>query len=58
MKFLPCDWRVSFEVGLKRLTLRPFTFSNGVTISLAAGTLLGLLLHSVHTDEEIYLNAR
>jgi len=42
-------------VGLKRLALRPFTFSNGVTIP--AGTLLGLPLHSVHTDEDIYSNA-
>jgi cytochrome P450 len=47
--------RVTFKVGLKRLALRPFTFSNGVTIP--AGTLLALPLHSVHTDEEIYPNA-
>ena len=45
----------SFKVGLKRLALHPFTFSNGVTIP--AGTLLALPLHSVHTDEEIYPNA-
>jgi cytochrome P450 len=47
--------RISFKVGLKRLALRPFTFSNGVTIP--AGTLLAVPLHSVHTDEEIYPNA-
>ena len=47
--------RDSFKVGLKRLALRPVTFSNGVTIP--AGTLLGLPLNSVHTDEEIYPNA-
>ena len=47
--------RFSFKVELKRLALRPFTFSNGVTIP--AGTLLGLPLNSVHTDEDIYPNA-
>jgi hypothetical protein len=46
--------RVSFKVGLKRLSLRPFTFSNCVTIP--AGTLLALLIHSVYTKEEIYPN--
>ncbi len=44
------------KVGLKRLALRPFTFSNGVTVP--AGTLLALPVHSVHMDDEIYPNAQ
>jgi cytochrome P450 len=55
MVSLPCDCAFRFKVGLKRLALRPFTFSNGVTVP--AGTLLALPLHSVHTDEKIYPNA-
>jgi Cytochrome P450 len=47
---------VLFKVGLKRLALRPFTFSNGVTIT--AGTLLSLPFHFVHADEEIYPDAQ
>ena len=43
-------------MGLNRLSLSPFTFSNGVTIP--AGTLFGLPVHSVHMDEEIYPNAQ
>ena len=43
-------------VGLNRLTLRPFTFSNGMTIP--AGTTLALPVHSIHMDEEIYPNAQ
>ena len=51
----PAIARFFFKVGLKRLSLRPFTFSNGVTIP--AGTLLALPLDSAHADEEIYSNA-
>jgi len=40
--------------GVARLTLRPFTFSNGVTIP--AGTLVALPLRAIHTDGEIYPN--
>jgi cytochrome P450 len=43
-------------VGLNRLALRPFTFSNGVTIP--AGTRIGIPVHSVHMDEELYPNAQ
>ena len=38
-----------------RLTLRPFTFSNGVTIP--ADTVIALPVHAIHTDEAIYPNA-
>ena len=41
-------------VGVSRLTLRPFTFSNGMTIP--AGTLVALPLRAIHTDGEIYTN--
>ena len=44
------------KVGLFRFALRPFTFSNGVTVP--AGTILGLPVHSVHMDEELYPNAQ
>jgi len=37
-----------------RLTLRPFTFSNGVTIP--ANTLVALPLNAIDTNEEIYPN--
>ncbi|KAH9975542.1 cytochrome P450 [Lactifluus volemus] len=37
-----------------RLALRPFTFSNGVTIP--AGTLVALPASAVHRDEELYPN--
>ena len=56
MVFPSLRLRVSFKVRLKRLALalRLFTFLNVVTIP--AGTLLALPLHSVRTDEEIYPN--
>lgn len=38
-----------------RLTLRPFTFSNGVTIP--ADTYVALPVNSIHSNEEIYPNA-
>ena len=38
----------------KRITLRPFTFSNGVTIP--ANTLVALPLTAINTNEEIYPN--
>ena len=37
-----------------RLALRPFTFSNGVTIP--AGTLVAAPSGAIHMDEEIYPN--
>ena len=43
-----------FSVSLKRLALRPFTFSNGVTVP--AGTLVAIPSAAVHTDGEIYPN--
>jgi len=39
---------------LVRLALRPFTFSNGMTVP--AGTIVGAPLSAIHTDEEIYSN--
>ncbi len=41
-------------VRLNRVALRPFTFSNGVTVP--AGTLVSVPASVVHTDEEIYPN--
>jgi len=41
-------------VTTTRLTLRPFTFSNGVTIP--AGTLISLPTRATHQDELIYEN--
>jgi cytochrome P450 len=43
-----------FSVGLTRLALRPFTFSNGVTIP--AGTVIAAPVTAIHTDGEIYPN--
>ena len=39
---------------MRRLALRPFTFSNGVTVP--AGTVVGVPVSATHTDEEIYPN--
>jgi cytochrome P450 len=39
---------------MRRLALRPFTFSNGVTVP--AGTLVCVPASATHTDEEIYPN--
>jgi len=41
-------------LGLVRLALRPFTFSNGVTVP--AGTLIATPSIAIHTDGEIYPN--
>lgn len=41
-------------VIMTRLVLRPFTFSNGVTIP--SGTLLSIPLRAAHVDESIYEN--
>ena len=40
---------------MTRLALRPFTFSNGVTVP--AGTLVSIPAIAVHTDETNYPNA-
>ena len=40
---------------MARVTLRPFTLSNGITIP--ANTPLALPQSAIHTDEEIYTNA-
>ena len=42
------------SVSLSRLALRPFTFSNGVTIP--AGTLVAIPASATHTDERLYPN--
>ncbi|KAH9063633.1 cytochrome P450 [Lactarius vividus] len=41
-------------VVLSRAALRPFTFSNGITIP--AGTYVAAPLSAIHTDEEVYSN--
>ncbi|KAN0130729.1 Cytochrome P450 [Lactarius tabidus] len=42
--------------GLTRSALRPFTFSNGVTIP--AGTLISAPITAIHTDGKIYPNPK
>jgi cytochrome P450 len=41
-------------VVLVRLAMRPFTFSNGITVP--AGTVVAAPLSAIHTDAEIYPN--
>jgi len=43
-----------YAVVMSRIALRPFTFSNGVTIP--AGTLVAIPASAVHRDEKIYPN--
>ena len=43
-----------FPVGLSRHVLRPFTFSNGVTVP--AGTEIAVPTSAIHTDGDIYPN--
>ena len=43
-----------FPVGLSRLALRPFTFSNGVTVP--AGTVIAAPVGAIHMDGDIYPN--
>jgi len=42
-------------VRLTRVALRPFTFSNGVTVP--AGTLVAVPSAAIHSDEEVYPNS-
>ena len=42
------------QVGLPRIAIHPFTFSNGVTIP--AGTMVAAPSSAIHVDEEIYSN--
>ncbi|KAH9043925.1 cytochrome P450 [Lactarius pseudohatsudake] len=41
-------------VALVRRALRPFTFSNGITVP--AGTYVAAPVGAIHTDEEVYTN--
>ncbi len=43
-----------FPVSMRRIALRPFTFSNGATVP--ADTYVAVPLAAIHTDEEIYPN--
>ncbi|KAF8494612.1 cytochrome P450 [Russula emetica] len=53
--FLRETLRLSFvTLPSNRLALRPFTFSNGVTVP--AGTIISIPASSTHTDERIYSN--
>jgi len=44
-----------FSVPMSRLALRPFTFSNGVTVP--ANTLVSIPVSAAHRDERIFPNA-
>jgi hypothetical protein len=46
----------SSPVSLPRVVLRPFTFSNGVTVP--AGTLIAIPSGAVHRDGDIYPNPK
>ncbi len=48
------DALLPFSVSLGRLALRPFTFSNGVTVP--AGTLIVAPAGAIHRDGEIFPN--
>ncbi|KAH9072825.1 cytochrome P450 [Lactarius deliciosus] len=52
--FLRESMRVNSILGLSRISLRPFTFSNGVTVP--AGTFIAVPSAAVHMDGEIYPN--
>jgi cytochrome P450 len=56
--FLRESQRISVAgiVGLARFTLRPFTFSNGVTIP--AGRIIAAPVTAIHTDGDIYPNPK
>ena len=41
-------------MAASRLAMRPFTFSNGVTVP--AGTLVAIPANAIHTDEKNYPN--
>ena len=45
---------IPFSVTMTRLALRPFTFSNGVTVP--TGTLIAVPTGPIHKDGEIYPN--
>src|SRR6267154_1939799 len=49
--FLPA----SSQFPVARLAMRPFTFSNGVTVP--TGTLISIPASAAHRDERIFLNA-
>ena len=52
--WVPSQFSDAVLVILVRLALRPFTFSNGMTVP--AGTVVAAPLNAIHTDGEIYPN--